>query len=255
MLTRIHNRFIGSLIIIQLKFVFIRGADFHIELHTPNAGNLDAKSSTRNILDYILHLRNYGITGVDEMSSLKIQINTCSDGVVFLSSSDLMDSAEPFYEIVLGGFSNTETYILKRNNDSLHPSSMTDIFFFPTEEINKLKCSAFRPFWISWSGEHIRIGRGSKIGVNMFVEWGDSSSLKVRSIGICTFWGSTGEWKIYIEDLFNGLYSGCHEDNLRADLNILQSLNSSRGVCGSVCSFTDDCIGFNYQSATKRYPS
>lgn len=60
---------------------------------------------------------------------------------------------------------------------------------------------------------------------------------------------------IIFADLYSGYYNGCGKNNTRADLNILQSLNSSRGVCGSVCSFTDDCIGFNYQSATKRYPS
>ncbi|CAC5408476.1 unnamed protein product [Mytilus coruscus] len=213
------------------------GTDLHIYFPSPNAGYLDAKLKSRNILDYVVKLRNYGITAVDEMSSLKVQIKSCKDGVVFLSSSELMDSAEPFYEIVFGAYTNTRTYLLKRNNDSLLQSSMTEVFQggLPTEEINTLNCLEFRPFWINWSGGHIKIGRGSTLGVNMFVEWEDPSPSEVRSIGICTWWGNTGEWKIYIEDLYSGYYSGCGENNLRADLNILQSLNSSRSVCGIIC--------------------
>ncbi|VDI03753.1 Hypothetical predicted protein [Mytilus galloprovincialis] len=254
MFTRIHNRIIGSFIIIQMKFVLIRGANFHIRFSTPNAGYLDAKLTTRNILDYVVNLQNYGITYVDEMSSLKLEIKSCKDGVVFLSSSELMDSAEPFYEIVFGAYTNTRTYILKRNNDSLLPSSMNEVFpgGQPTHENNTLNCSEFRSFWVSWSGGHIKIGRGPTVGENMFVEWEDPSPTNVRSIGMCTWWGNTGQWKIYVEDLYSGYYNGCGENNTRADLNILQSLISRKSICSALCSFMDDCIGFNYQYVTKR---
>ncbi|CAC5408475.1 unnamed protein product [Mytilus coruscus] len=165
-----------------------------------------------------------------------------------------MRSSQPLYKIVIGAFSNTKTYLLRRNDDSLDPSSSIKIF--PDHPNigtkNLLSCSDYKAFWISWIDGYIKIGSGSTLNENIFADWQDPVPIEVKSIGICTFWGATGEWKLYVEDLFTGHFSGCSVDDNKADTIILQSMDVSRFSCGSICSIMDICFGFNFKATGKR---
>lgn len=146
-------------------------------------------------------MKSYRNNHVGENQSLKLDIKACHDAVVFLSESDFMRSSQSLYEIVFGSYSNTNTYILRRNDESLGPSS--SIEDFPDHQNigiqNSLSCSDYKAFWITWIDGHIKIGSGSTLSENVFADWQDPVPIEVKSIGILTFWGATGEWRIHAE--------------------------------------------------------
>eukprot|EP00058_Branchiostoma_floridae_P006900 XP_002592388.1 hypothetical protein BRAFLDRAFT_67253 [Branchiostoma floridae] len=136
--------------------------------------------------------RNYTITltsfGEDDQPNGGINgtyatVKATNDVCVALSSQ--RHDLAHMYEIVIGGWDNTESAIRRRKQGYLHASALTP-------EINSN--TEYRKFWITWSSDGtIAVGRGGE--TQPFVQWTDPDPLPITYAGYTTGCGSTGLWK------------------------------------------------------------
>eukprot|EP00947_MAST-08B_sp_MAST-8B-sp1_P002408 g2408.t1 len=91
------------------------------------------------------------------------------------------------YEIVIGGWNNTQSAI-RRSTQGANKAVAT------TDGIN----SNWTYFWADASGGLVRFGRGTTVGSNTVLQWQDPSPLTVRSAGVMTGWGATGDWIVLV---------------------------------------------------------
>ena len=135
---------------------------------------------TPKLYEYIL-LSDHGICiGNPVTDSVNFKVNARSDAHIALMSSN--SDHDPIYEIIIGGWANSRS-IIRDSKEGL-PLAM--------HHGPILKQNMYKTFNISWSHGNIRVKDGSKATI---MEWTDTSSpLKIRNIGISTWWGSTGNW-------------------------------------------------------------
>ncbi|XP_071124306.1 C3 and PZP-like alpha-2-macroglobulin domain-containing protein 8 [Mytilus edulis] len=127
------------------------------------------------------------------------------DANVYLSSSAIMDSAMPFYDINFGAYTNTKTMLVRRTDDNLFPKPFATTWDTVIDR-HRLNYEEFRDFWVSWDGGIIKHGRGSVIGVDIIGEWADSDPFPVSSIGVLNSYKTEGDWIIHT----TGNYAGKH---------------------------------------------
>jgi hypothetical protein len=189
----------GTNVVVVFVIIFV-GVRVNFNISTPNSGVV-GPGLTKNILDYSVHLHQYGFdTG--RLTSLKYKVKACSDVNVYLSNSLVMDSSMPLYEVSVGGYYNTKMLMLRRSDDSLQRETMIDVFpggISTNADSDRLNCNKYMSFWVSWKRGHLKLGSGNTVHVNVIGDWVDPFPFTVRSIGISTTWGSTGKWKIQIK--------------------------------------------------------
>ena len=54
-------------------------------------------------------------------------------------------------------------------------------------------CNEARPFWISWATSSLRVGKGDRVGQNMFIEY-PNVRRQIYSAGLASGWGSDADW-------------------------------------------------------------
>jgi hypothetical protein len=176
------------------------GADIVLSIQTPDSGGY-GPFNCPFLLDLSAHMGVFGlpVVGIKEFI---FQTKTCNDAGIYLSNSIGMDSSKPFYELVLGGFAGAKSCIGRRNDDLLLPTSWFAAFPTCLQWVNLMDvpvCYEYRPYWISWADGYIQLGRGSVINVNRIAGWTDPNHFEVKSIGIITTWGSSGDWIVRID--------------------------------------------------------
>ena len=57
-----------------------------------------------------------------------------------------------------------------------------------------VNCDEMRPFWITWMGGLIKVGHGSLIDHNVFLEWLDPEPRAVTYATFTTYYGAPGNW-------------------------------------------------------------
>lgn len=105
-----------------------------------------------------------------------------NDITVMLTTLDSSTSYE--YYIIIGGWGNSKSAILDRGSYCMFYSAVI------------LSGTYFEEFWISWSGNYIKVGTGSSPGTSTFMSCYQSSVYTLNFIWIFTGWGSSGEWRI-----------------------------------------------------------
>ena len=108
----------------------------------------------------------------------------------------ICNTCNEFYEIVIGGWSNTRSVIKRRPlgifiNDEANAKSTPEI----------LHGNEYRPFWAQALNGLVRFGTGQIVGQNVVLQWQDPYPIIPDSIGFMTGWGSSGDWKWNIQDL------------------------------------------------------
>ncbi|XP_072173933.1 C3 and PZP-like alpha-2-macroglobulin domain-containing protein 8 [Diadema setosum] len=96
-----------------------------------------------------------------------------------------------FFEIVLGGFINTQSWISRRRRGPKIQTASTP---------GIVSWDEFRAFWISWSDTQIQIGYGeTKVNESVILTLNDPSlaTMNVQYIGFATGSGSLGEFRIW----------------------------------------------------------
>jgi hypothetical protein len=129
---------------------------------------------------YIEDLNGY----IRKYHHMIFNVKTCNDAHVILSEQHTDERAS--YEIVIGGWGNTESTIRTCKQCELR----TTYFGSP------LSCNSFKSFWISWNNGTIRVGTGHNVGHGEFMRWTDPSPHMVNYVGISTWTGSSAEWSI-----------------------------------------------------------
>lgn len=131
-------------------------------------------------------LSTLGIT-ISENNFINFKIKACNDVHVALISGNTEN--DPLYEIVIGGWSNTESRIRKAKQSNDVATAKGDF----------LNCSEYKEFWISWDSITINIGRGDVFDKDtIFLTWSNADGLRtIINIGVYTAFESTGEWIFY----------------------------------------------------------
>ncbi|XP_078602190.1 uncharacterized protein LOC144876595 isoform X2 [Branchiostoma floridae x Branchiostoma japonicum] len=127
---------------------------------------------------YRYHWRLPRLTG----DRFTFDVRAKSDVHVALSSQN--QDLDDMYEIVIGGWSNTQSVIRRSKQGNNLVTAFT--FGINSERV-------YRKFWITWSSNGtIAVG---KVGdTQPFMQWTDPDPLPITYAGYTTGWGSTGEW-------------------------------------------------------------
>ncbi|XP_071174075.1 uncharacterized protein [Mytilus edulis] len=142
---------------------------------------------TPNLYKYIPLTDNGIAMGNPVRQSISFKVKANNDAHVALMSSN--NPNDPLYEIVLGGWGNTQSAIRDRKQGA------SQLAVYRGRVLNS---NEFRKFTIKWSNARIRVEdeSGKKL-----MEWTDTTNpYTIRNIGICTGWGSTGIWSFPCQD-------------------------------------------------------
>ncbi|CAG2197389.1 unnamed protein product [Mytilus edulis] len=155
-----------------------------ILIQTNNTGNKDAYKYPDNILDYHTSLSRYGFK-ID--NSVTFLIKACNNAFVSLCRSKQMSSKENYYEIAFGSDHNFKLRIRRFHQQ---------VESYKLMHAGVLDCYEYKAFWISWINGSISIGKGVDRCQNEVLSWHDPNSFSIKSIGVMTGYGSTGEWLV-----------------------------------------------------------
>ena len=98
------------------------------------------------------------------------------------------ESQDKLYEIVIGGWSNTQSVIQRVTIDNTQ-------YYNLTATPNILNSNEDRPFWADAKNGLIRLGSGNIIGNEIILQCQDNQLLDPSYVGFRTSWGSSGVWK------------------------------------------------------------
>ncbi|CAG2232122.1 unnamed protein product [Mytilus edulis] len=98
-----------------------------------------------------------------------------------------MSSKENYYEIAFGSDHNFKLRVRR-----LHQQ----VESYKLMHAGVLDCNEYKAFWISWINGSISIGKGVDRCQNEVLSWHDPNSFSIKSIGVMTGYGSTGEWLV-----------------------------------------------------------
>ncbi|XP_061194496.1 macrophage mannose receptor 1-like [Saccostrea echinata] len=135
--------------------------------------------------DYIYHyLIDSGID-VSGHFSFTFDVMACNDAHIALSR-DKNDNAYT-YEIVIGGWSDSQS-VIRDCKQCAHMDTAA-------HQNHPVNCTQYLPFWISWTNNVIKVGKGHDIGKNRFLIWNDTAPHDVNFVAVATGFGATGKWK------------------------------------------------------------
>ena len=115
---------------------------------------------------------------------------TCHDARIALAPTTNFTSL--MYDAALAGWSNATSVVRTVLGDNIKTVDSND-------ESNIVSCTEFRDFWVSWTDNHIKSGKGLVVGQDILLAYDDSHSpaCEVNFIGIITDFGLSGTWIIY----------------------------------------------------------
>ena len=119
-----------------------------------------------------------------QKSYVKFGVKACNDALLALSAQ--MDSSIFTYEVVIGGYNNTQSDI--RPGYSQTPPSIS------ASTPGILSCNETRYFWVSYEGGLIEVGRGLELGQRRFLHWKYENPHAVTAIGF-SGWDVEDEWE------------------------------------------------------------
>ena len=153
-------------------------------IKTINSGRSSAAKNPSNV-DKYTSLSSYQIFPA-ENKFIKFQIKACANAFVLLSAANNLKSSD-FYEICIGGGSNTKVFIRVCRNGSIHRERHS----FDARGL--LSCSEHRTFIVEWEVSG-RITLTAETGVVIY--WTDTSPIHIEDVGVMTGYGSDGMWII-----------------------------------------------------------
>ncbi|CAH1794507.1 unnamed protein product [Owenia fusiformis] len=134
--------------------------------------------------DYIY---NHAWTPVHDLQYKVFRVKGCNDVHVALMATPGRDESA-MYEIVIGGWGNTQSVIRNKKQGR-------NLFTAKTK--NFLNCEDFRSFWVGWKDNKIEVGRGLVYGQQRFMIWARLNTYQFKALSVSTGWGSTGEWVFF----------------------------------------------------------
>ena len=139
---------------------------------------------TGTTLNFI-NLDTYGISGKTQ-DDITFSVMTCQDAKLALVPTS--DFPSLMYDVTIGGWHNSISVIRTELENN---ANIVDSHYEP----NIVSCTEFRDFWVSWTDNNIKCGKGRVVGEELLVDYYDlSQAYEVKFIGISTGWGSSGTW-------------------------------------------------------------
>ena len=117
---------------------------------------------------------------LDDSKSITFSVRASNDANIGF----MCNSCNDFYQIAIGGWSNTKSVI--QRGSTKNSSSISGL----------LDGNEYRPFWAQALNGMVRFGTGHIIGQNVIVQWQDPSPIIPNYVGFTTGWGSSGDWII-----------------------------------------------------------
>lgn len=116
-----------------------------------------------------------------------------SGGTVYLESTDKTDTDKKiFYCLFIGAWSNTKSAILYVN-DTFSSSNQYTKHIVAEKYGSHLSTTSFKQLWLSWCGEEIKLGFGSRHNEDVVVSWRNPSPFDVVDIAVASaytcYWG------------------------------------------------------------------
>ncbi len=122
--------------------------------------------------DYWAGYVDTGAQGIEVSNQSDFVFQVQGDGDVFVGLMTNRLNTSQMYEIVIGGWSNTQSVI---RNVSQSPT-LLDVHM----ENSMFNSSSFLPFWVSWADGIIKAGKGYIPGIQTFLQWTDSSPYPIN---------------------------------------------------------------------------
>ena len=122
---------------------------------------------------------------LDDSKSITFSVRASNDAHIGF----MCNLCNDFYEIVIGGWTNTQSVIRRKplgslNGDETNLASTSGI----------VDGNEYRPFWAQVLNGLVRFGTGHIIGQNVVMKWQDPSPIIPNYVGFMTGWGSSGDW-------------------------------------------------------------
>ena len=90
------------------------------------------------------------------------------------------------YEVVIGGWGNSESGIRQLSNDWVTKEDTPDI----------LSSNEWREFWLIYDAGHLEVGYGHTVGVYRFLYYHFEEPYTIRALTVCNGHGYNGEWQM-----------------------------------------------------------
>ena len=118
-----------------------------------------------------------------QKSYVMFGVKACNDALVALCAQ--MDTSNFTYEVVIGGYNNTQSDIRPGYYQPPSISASTP---------GILSCTETRYFWVSYEGGLIEVGQGLDLGQRRFLHWKYEIPHTVTAIGF-SGWDVEDEWE------------------------------------------------------------
>ena len=120
-----------------------------------------------------------------DRTSIVFEVKACADASLVMASVPFVVSSQ-VYEIVIGRKNNTGCNI--KTNFGGEPAKSVD-------SPNILHCDEYRWFWASWTGGHIKLGRGTVIDSDLVIDYIHDNPYAVSAVSIANGYGYSGMWR------------------------------------------------------------
>ncbi|XP_066300036.1 MAM and LDL-receptor class A domain-containing protein 1-like [Branchiostoma lanceolatum] len=155
-------------------------------------------------------------------SRFEFEVQASSDVHVALSAQN--QNLNNMYEVVIGGWGNTQS-VIRTPTAGHQVTAQTQGINSPTQ---------YQGFWISWASDGtIAVGRANE--VSSFMQWVDPNPLPISYAGYSTGYGSTGQWRFCSAGVSPTGSPGAGFD----------CGNGQSVPLGNVCDFKQDCSNGN----------
>ncbi|XP_076667442.1 uncharacterized protein LOC143368523 isoform X2 [Andrena cerasifolii] len=157
---------------------------------------------------------------------LQFRVKAGNDAHVALTTGP--QEGDPMYEVFIGGWGNSKSVIRKNR-------TKPDVAESETPGI--LSADQSRGFWIRWSDGVLSVGKEGE--PSAFLTYADPDPFGIGYFGVCTGWGSSGEWLIEghgplstgdeLRYKFRNVRSGSVHVEVRAKSNAHIALTNKKG--------------------------
>lgn len=126
------------------------------------------------------------VSGTD-FKIFSVRANNDAHFLIGEDQNPSIDSAG--WEVVLGGWANTRSVIRSKQRG-------TEVAVFNAKILDGTRQ---KKFWVSWSGDSLRVGTGYVVGEGTILQASKSKnymdSLKIKFMHVSTGWGASGVWR------------------------------------------------------------
>lgn len=151
--------------------------------------------STENNYHYHYIMDN----GIDVrgQTSITFEVMACNDAHIALSKDKGVDSRDT-YEIVIGGWGDHQS-VIRDCKQCAHMDTNV-------QQQHPIDCQNYSSFWVSWTNNVIKVGKGNDVGKQTFLTWNDTAPHDVNYVAFSTGFGATGKWKVKRGNYNPGLF-------------------------------------------------